>query len=90
MSRVGRPPTDGLEVFARVANLVTAEPELAAHPGLLRQRVGAREARVRAALKLVRELRAIAGSAPLPSPARGRPVKGSPNSPSGLPEEGRE
>lgn len=74
--RVGRPHGDRLDLLERIVAVLLEEPELAAHPGLLRDRVRARESDVR---RVLRSLRRIAGT-PLPEATLGRPQKGVPNS----------
>jgi hypothetical protein len=77
MSRVGRPRTDRFEVLERIVAVLVVEPELAARPGLLRERVEAREADVRRALRCLRALSGIE----LPDARIGRPQKSGPNPP---------
>jgi hypothetical protein len=83
--RPGRPPTDRLDLLERTVAVLLAEPWLAAHPGVLRERVRAREADVR---RVLRSLRAIS-RVDLPAPTLGRPKKGGPNSGSGVSRSGR-
>ncbi len=78
--RRGRPRSDRLALIERIVDALVAEPELAAHPGLLRERVHAREADVRRALRCLRK---ISGTQ-LPEAKRGRPEKDGPYSREGI------
>jgi hypothetical protein len=82
MSRRGRPRSDRLDLVERIVDALLAEPELAAHPGLLRERVEAREADVRRALRCLRKISGVQ----LPEAKRGRRKKGGPYSREGISE----
>ena len=76
MSRRGRPHSDRLDLVERIVDVLVAEPELAERPGLLRERVNARDDDVRRALSCLRKLSGIE----LPAARRGRPQKAVPYS----------
>lgn len=83
MSRVGRPHSNRLDVLERTVVVLRAEPDLAAHPELLRARVRARGRDVRRILKALRAMQGI----DLPAPKVGRPKNPVLNPPDGLRDE---